>query len=91
MRVGRSALVPIGVHALPLVTEGAHLLDTILCLSAQLLAGLGGIGVTLSDVAGAAGVNHIMQTINCFDFITSRKSVLICHFILSIQPSTLQV
>lgn len=32
-----------------------------------------------------------MQTINCFDFIASRESVLICHFILSFQPSTLQV
>ena len=38
---------------------GAHVLNAVLCHPAQLVLGLGGVGVALSDIAGAAGVDDV--------------------------------
>ena len=50
-------MVAVGVLLLPVPAVGAHLLDAVLSLPAQLTLGLGGVGVALGDVAGAARVN----------------------------------
>ena len=45
-----------GVVLLPVPAVGAHVLDAIFGHPAQLPLGLGGVGVALGDVAGAAGL-----------------------------------
>ena len=52
-------LIPIRVVALPVPAVGAHLLDAVLRLPAQLALGLGGVAPALGNVAGAARVDHI--------------------------------
>ena len=52
-------VVAVGVLLLPVPAVGAHLLDAVLSLPAQLTLGLGGVGVALGDVAGAARVDDI--------------------------------
>ena len=52
-------VVAIGVVLLPVPAVGAHLLDAVLGHPAQLILGLGGVGVALCDVAGAAGLDDV--------------------------------
>ena len=52
-------VVAIGVVLLPVPAVGTHLLDAVLSHPAQLILGLGGIGIALGDIAGAAGIDHI--------------------------------
>ena len=52
-------VVAVRVLLLPVPAVGAHLLDAVLGHPAQLVLGLGGVGVALCDVAGAAGVDDV--------------------------------
>ena len=53
------SVVAIGVVLLPVPAVGAHLLDAVLSHPAQLVLGLGGVGVALRDITGAARVDYI--------------------------------
>ena len=52
-------LVAVGVVALPVPAVGAHLLDAVLGLPAQLTLGLAGITPALGNVAGAARIDDV--------------------------------
>ena len=52
-------MVAIGVIFLPVPAVGAHLLDAVLSHPAQLVLGLGGVGVALGDIAGAACLDDV--------------------------------
>ena len=53
------SVVALGVLLLPVPAVGAHLLDAVLSHPAQLTLGLGGVGVALGDIAGAAGLDDV--------------------------------
>ena len=53
------SVVAIGVVLLPVPAVGAHLLDAVLSHPAQLVLGLGGVGVALRDITGAARVDDV--------------------------------
>src|SRR5699024_9383026 len=55
------SLIPVRVLALPVPAVSAHFLNAVLSFPAQLLLGLGGVGVALRNVSGTAGVNYIGQ------------------------------
>ena len=52
-------MIAVGVVLLPVPAVGTHLLDAVLSHPAQLILGLGGVGVALGDVAGAARVDDV--------------------------------
>lgn len=52
-------MVAIGVVLLPVPAVGAHLLDAVLGHPAQLVLSLGGVGVALGDITGAAGIDDV--------------------------------
>ena len=52
-------VVAVGVVLLPVPAVSAHLLDAVLRHPTQLVLCLGGVGVALGDIAGAAGIDHI--------------------------------
>ena len=52
-------MVAVGVVLLPIPAVGTHLLDAVLSHPAQLILGLGGVGIALGDIAGTAGIDHI--------------------------------
>ena len=52
-------MVAVGVVLLPVPAVGTHLLDAVLSHPAQFILGLGGVGIALGDIAGAAGIDHI--------------------------------
>ena len=54
-----SGLIAVGVVALPVPAVGAHLLNAVLGLPAQLALGLAGVTPALGNVAGAARVDNI--------------------------------
>ena len=52
-------MVAIGVVLLPVPAVGAHFLDAVLGHPAQLVLGLGGVGVALGDITGAACLDDV--------------------------------
>ena len=52
-------MVAVGVVLLPVPAVGAHFLDAVLSHPAQLVLGLGGVGVALGDITGAAGIDDL--------------------------------